>query len=106
MISVSKLTRLTKLSLDNTRITDNGLAALSSLSQLQYLNLVGTDISIDGLPPLSILPNLKQIFIFKTHISPNALTQLKQKMLQTVFDTSGYIVPFWVSDTAIFKKGK
>ncbi len=106
MLSVSKLTQLTKLSLDNTRITDKGLSALSSLSYLQYLNVVGTDITTEGLTPLSILPQLKQVFIFKTHISLDALTPLKQKMPQTVFDTGGYIVPFWVSDTAIFKKVK
>ena len=106
LVSVGKLTQLTKLSLDNTRITNTGLSALSSLTHLQYLNLVGTDITTEGLTPLSILPNLKQVFIFKTPISPDALAQLKQKMPQTVFDTGGYIVPFWASDTTVFKKVK
>ena len=106
MTTVAKLTNLTRLNLENTRITNAGLVALSSLSNLQYLNLVGTNITSDGLDPLSNLGKLKEIFLFKTAISADALTVLKQKMPQTVFDTGGYVVPFWNSDTAVYKKAR
>ena len=106
MTIVSKMTNLTRLNLDNTAITNKGLTALSSLSYLQYLNLVGTSITSDGLHPLSNLSQLKQVFLFKTSVSPNDLSVLQQKMPHTNFDTGGYIVPFWETDTAIFKKTK
>ncbi len=106
METVAKMTNLTRLNLDNTVITNNGLAALTSLSHLQYLNVVGTNVKSDGLHPLSNLSALKQVFLFKTTISPNDLRDLQQKMPQTVFDTGGYIVPSWDSDTAVFKKAK
>ncbi len=106
METVAKLTNLTRLSLDNTAISNQGLALLSSLNQLQYLNVVNTKITSDGLHPLSNLSVLKQVFLFKTTIAPNDLKDLQQKMPQTVFDTGGYIVPSWESDTAVFKKKK
>ncbi len=106
MTTVSKLTNLTRLNLDNTAITNQGLDGLTSLSHLQYLNVVGTNIKSDGLHPLSNLSALKQVFLYKTTVSPNDLSVLQQKMPQTVFDTGGYIVPSWVSDTAVFKKAR
>lgn len=106
MTTVAKLTNLTRLSLENTPISNNGLSALSALTHLQYLNLVGTNITGDRLGPLSNLSQLREVFLFKTRISPEVLVGLKQKMPQTAFDTGGYIVPSWVSDTAIFKKAK
>ena len=106
MTIVSKMTNLTRLNLDNTAITNKGLTALSSLSYLQYLNLVGTSITSDGLHPLSNLSQLKQVFLFKTSVSPNDLSVLQQKMPHTIFDTGGYIVPFWETDTVVFKKTK
>ena len=106
MTTVAKLTNLTRLSLENTAITNQGLASLGSLMHLQYLNLVGTNVKSDGLHPLSNLTELKQVFMFKTTISPNDLSVLQQKMPHTVFDTGGYIVPSWDSDTAVFKKVK
>jgi uncharacterized membrane protein len=106
LTTIAQFTHLTRLSIDNTRITNTGITYLSSLSQLKYLNLVGTDITTDGLGPLSNLTNLQQIFLFKTQISPEKLNALRLKMPHTVFDTGGYIVPSWTSDTAIFKKEK
>ncbi len=104
LVDVAKLKNLTRLSLENTRITDKGLAHLSSLTNLQYLNLVGTNITSAGLAPLSNLSKLQQVFMFKTAILSKDLATLKQKMPQTVFDTGGYIVPSWASDTAVFKR--
>lgn len=106
MATVTKMTNLTRLNLDNTAITNKGLAALTSLSHLQYLNVVGTKVESDGLYPLSNLSALKQVFLYKTTIASNDLKDLQQKMPQTVFDTGGYIVPSWESDTAVFKKAK
>ncbi len=104
MVAVAKLTNLTRLSLENTPLTDKGLASLTALSHLQYLNVVGTKVTSDGLLPLSNLTELKQVFLYKTSISSNMLSVLQQKMPHTVFDTGGYIVPSWTSDTAVFKK--
>ena len=101
--TIAQFTHLTRLSLDNTHITNVGITHLSPLSNLQYLNLVGTDITTDGLDPLSNLGKLQQIFLFKTLISPDKLKELQLKMPQTAFDTGGYLVPSWTSDTAVFK---
>ncbi len=106
MTTLAKMTNLTRLSLENTAITNKGLAALSSLSTLKYLNLVGTPITSAGLHPLSNLSQLKQVFLFKTVLSSTDLSVLQQKMPQTSFDTGGYIVPSWTSDTAVLKKAK
>lgn len=103
LTTIAEFTHLTRLSLDNTRITDAGIVHLSPLSNLQYLNLVGTDITTDGLDPLSNLGKLEQIFLFKTLVLPEKLKALQLKMPQTAFDTGGYVVPSWTSDTAVFK---
>ncbi len=104
MQTVSKLSNLTRLNLENTALTDKGLAAVSSLNRLQYLNLVGTNTTGEGLIPLSNLTNLKEVFLFKTGISPSSLIVIKQKMPNIVFDTGGYVVQSWASDTTVFKK--
>jgi uncharacterized membrane protein len=106
LTDIAKLTHLTRLNLENTRITNQGIAHLSALTQLQYLNVVGTDISTEGLIPLSNLSKLQQVFLFKTKIVPQSLNDLFLKMPHTVFDTGGYTVPSWTSDTAIYKKAK
>jgi hypothetical protein len=106
LTDIAQLTHLTRLNLENTRITNQGIARLASLTQLQYLNLVGTDISAEGLLPLSNLSKLQQAFLFKTKTTPQSLNDLVLKMPHTVFDTGGYNVPSWTSDTAIFKKAK
>ena len=104
MTTISKLTHLTRLSLDNTSITDKGLAQLSTLSELQYLNVVNTKITGSTLQSLSNLNHLEQVFLFNTPVSSVALKNIKQKMPRTIFNTGGYIVPKWTSDTAVFKK--
>jgi uncharacterized membrane protein len=106
LIDVAQLTQLRRLNLDNTHITNAGIAHLSTLTHLQYLNIVGTDITTEGLIPLSNLSNLQQVFLFKTSILPVKFKELQQKMPHTLFDTGGYKVPSWTSDTAIFKKDK
>jgi uncharacterized membrane protein len=106
LATVAQFTNLTRLNLENTNITNQGISNLATLTQLQYLNLVGTDISTEGLLPLSNLGKLQQVFLFKTKISSQSFNELVVKMPHTVFDTGGYIVPSWTSDTAIYKKAK
>ncbi|MBL7818252.1 MAG: hypothetical protein JNL70_24790 [Saprospiraceae bacterium] len=104
MRTVAQLTNLTRLSLDNTAITSQGVAQLATLTHLQYLNVVGTPISGESLYPLSHLTELREVFLYKTKVSTSVLESLKQKMPKVLFDTGGYQVPKWVSDTAIFKR--
>ena len=106
LTTIAQFPHLTRLNLENTRITNQGIARLSSLTQLQYLNVVNTDISTDCLLPLSNLSKLQQVFLFKTKTTPQSLNDLIVKMPHTVFDTGGYIVPSWESDTVIYKKPK
>jgi uncharacterized membrane protein len=106
LTDIAELTHLTRLNLENTRVTNQGIARLASLTQLQYLNLVGTDISAEGLLPFSYLGKLQQVFLFKTKRATQSLNDLVLKMPHTIFDTGGYNVPSWTSDTAIFKKAK
>jgi hypothetical protein len=104
LVTVGKLTNLTRLFLNNTDITDAGLQHLSGLTELQYLNLVNTKVTAQGLIPLSKLPKLKQLYVYKTAIKPSDYAQIKSLLPNTVIDTGGYVVPTWASDTSIFKR--
>lgn len=94
-----QLTKLTRLSLEHSKITDAGLAQLKSLSNLQYLNLNGTLITAAGLTQLKELANLTSIYIYQTPIKPEELASIKKSFAHTVIEAGNYTVPFLQSDT-------
>jgi mono/diheme cytochrome c family protein/uncharacterized membrane protein len=103
---ITKLTSLTRLSLEKTLITDKGLQQLKNLSQLQYLNLVGTKVTAQGVEQLKGLKNLQQIYLYQTAISHDEWDNLKKAFPKTMIDTGGYKVPMLISDTTEKKAPK
>ncbi|MCD2424108.1 hypothetical protein LQ567_15115 [Niabella pedocola] len=98
---IAKFTHLTRLQLANTKITDAGLAQLRSLQQLQVLNLVGTGITEKGLASLKELKSLRALYLYKTGVGTAAWARLKQSFPKTVLDSGGYTVPTLPTDTAL-----
>lgn len=67
---------LQELDLDNTQITDAGLAGLSRLPNLRVLHLDRTAVTSDGLASLRGLPNLEELYLMKSKVSDFGLEYL------------------------------
>lgn len=101
--STAKLSRLTRIYLNDTKITDSGVYYLKPLKQLQYLNLVNTNVSPKGLAQLAELKALKNIYCYQTNIHGRDFDRLKQSFPHTNLDTGGYVVSTLTTDTTVFK---
>jgi len=71
---------LEKLNLSNTKITDQGLAALGNLAALQELDVSRTDISDASFDLLTDFATLKKLNIEMTRFTPDAVQRLKQRL--------------------------
>ncbi|HJS56017.1 MAG TPA: c-type cytochrome domain-containing protein [Chitinophagaceae bacterium] len=103
LTTISHLTNLTRLQLDNTPITDKGLISLQPLLNLQYLNLVGTNITAQGLTALKNLQRLQALYIYKTFIVSSDWPALRSNFSKVTLDTGGYVVPTFETDTTMVK---
>ncbi len=103
---VGQLSNLTRLQLDNTPVTDKGLAHLSSLKKLQYLNLVNTAVTGNGIMQLKNLPDLQAVYLYKTKTGKSNWVNLRNAFPNVTLDTGGYVVPFLETDTMIVKPPK
>jgi hypothetical protein len=74
---ISRLTKLRRLSLDHTSVTDAGLRAIERLTQLESLSLSQTKIGDQGLMSISHLAHLQSLFLNQTAITDLGLQQLK-----------------------------
>jgi uncharacterized membrane protein/mono/diheme cytochrome c family protein len=101
--SIEKLSRLTRIYLNDTKITDSGLHYLKALKHLQYLNLMNTKVSQKGLAQLSELKALKNIYCYQTNIHGQDFDLLKRSFPQANLDTGGYVVPTLATDTTMYK---
>ncbi|MFT7616919.1 MAG: hypothetical protein ACI97A_000549 [Planctomycetota bacterium] len=72
--------RLMHLDLHKTKVTDKGMASIQGLKELRYLNLYGTEIGDNGLPNLTLLKRLESLFLWKTKVSPDGLKRLAQML--------------------------
>jgi uncharacterized membrane protein/mono/diheme cytochrome c family protein len=104
--NISNLSSLTRLSLERTAITDQGIGQFKNLGKLQYLNLIGTKVSAKGLEKLSGLKELRQIFLFQTLIQPSEVDQLKKLFPKAKIDLGGYKLEFLEGDTSKLKDPK
>ncbi|MEZ0483092.1 c-type cytochrome domain-containing protein [Fibrella aquatica] len=75
---LTSLKNLTRLNLDQTRLTDEGLGTLASLPNLEQLNLYGTVVTDKGLDVLTRYPNLKVVYLWQTQTSPEGIRRLQQ----------------------------
>lgn len=75
---LATLTKLQRLHLDGTDITDAQLKQLSPLTELTYLNLYNTQISDAGLTALEQCSKLQKVFLSQTRVTQAGITKLKQ----------------------------
>jgi hypothetical protein len=71
---------LQRLHLDQTKVTDAGLASLSKLKRLEYLNLRGTAVTDAGLKDLSSLTSLRALYAWQTAMTPEAVQALGEAL--------------------------
>lgn len=76
---LTDLRNLRKLNLDFTRITGDGLKALTKLPHLQSLSLSGTQIKAADLDQLTNIKDLHKLYLWKTGITGDALADLRRK---------------------------
>jgi hypothetical protein len=87
---IGALPNLTKLYLDYTLITDEGLSNLKNAKELRYLNLVGTGVSAKGIQHLQDLPRLQSVYLYQSQVKPESLPPLQKGMPRVYFDLGGY----------------
>lgn len=88
LVALSKITWLKRLFLDDTLITDEGLALLSRLSELEELSLSGTNLNGSFLNYLSKLTKLKKLDLSRTKIGDGCLAYLSNFIALEEFDLS------------------
>ncbi|KAI8061648.1 hypothetical protein BC940DRAFT_370641 [Gongronella butleri] len=81
MDAISRMTRLTYLSLSGTKITDQGLATLSELHELQELFLDRTHITDQGIVAIKDLKHLITLSIAATLVTDDGLQVLGDETL-------------------------
>jgi uncharacterized membrane protein/mono/diheme cytochrome c family protein len=79
LINISKLTNLTRLSLENTLVSDEGISTLRALSFLQYLNLVNTQVSDRSLTSIASVKKLKAVYLWKTKFTKQGIDELRSR---------------------------
>lgn len=80
------LTKLTKLYLVDTKLTDAGLAHLKEMKDLQVLSLVGTPITDAGLEHLKEVKGLKELYLFGTQVTDEGVKKLKEALPELKID--------------------
>lgn len=103
---LSSFPHLTRLSLDDTRITDTALVSVAGLTSLVYLNLKGTWITAEGLEKLNSHPRLQEVYLFQTKIDSAERAKLRSGFSKTHLDFGGYQVPSLATDTTVLKAAK
>ena len=101
--TIASCTSLTKLSINNTNISDAQLSKLNTLDNLQYLNLVNTKISLSGLVKLTNLKKLTQLYIGQTEISSTNLNKIKNVFPNAKIDFGNYQLEKLATDTQLVK---
>jgi mono/diheme cytochrome c family protein len=77
---LQQFSKLQRLHINGTDVTDKQLEALSQLPELSYLNLYNTQISDAGLDALHDCPSLRKIFLSQTQATPAGINQLKKAL--------------------------
>ena len=74
---IARHTRLQKLWLSSTGVTDAGLIELQSMKRLRVLGLARTGITDAALKHLAAIKSLREVFIFPTKVTDGAVDELK-----------------------------
>lgn len=99
MIRVANLKNLYRLFLENTRVTDKGVALLKPLTQMRYLNLSRTQVTPAGIKSLAPLQQLRYLYLYREGVSGKAWLDNAGGIPLSIIDTGGYKVPTLASDT-------
>ena len=78
LASIIRFTRLKRLRLSCTNITDVALQHVSQLKKLEALFLDGTDVTDASIPLLKRLPNLRELSLRGTRVSEAGVEELKR----------------------------
>jgi len=89
MKALKTLTGLHVLQIGTTAITDAGLANISGLTQLEQLGLRGTKISDAGLAHIGNLTNLTSLNVAETHVTDAGIAHLAKLTKLEVLSLSG-----------------
>lgn len=83
---IDKLSNLTQLNLQDTKVTDDSLTELAKLPMLQVVNLQDSGISDEGLRNLESVPTLELVFLKDSIVSPSSAQALSRRMPACSFD--------------------
>lgn len=83
---LAKLKNLTKLHLEHTGVTDQGIAQIKSLPHLEYLNVIDTKVGDAGLKIIATIKGLRSIYVWQSAVTDSAVAQTarQNKGLQIV----------------------
>jgi uncharacterized membrane protein/uncharacterized protein YjbI with pentapeptide repeats len=101
--SIGSLTNLTRLNLDDTKLTGERLSDLNPLTNLLYLNLSNTQIAVASVVSLSFLKNLQSLYLYNTNIKNEELMILQKAFPSTKIELVPYQVPSLPTDTVVVK---
>ena len=100
---IGKLTNLTRLYLNDSKISDSAMTTINNLKELRYLNLVNTRVSGNGLSKLNDLKNLKSLYLYNTAVTAADWNRVQKLFPTTTLDSGGYVVPTLAKDTTEVK---
>jgi len=101
--ALKSLSNLTRVSLDDTPVTDAALTDLALLPRLSYLNLKGTSVTLAGIEKLKNATNLRHLYLYQTKIKAGDQAKIRALLPKTLVDFGGYEVPTLLSDTQVVK---
>jgi hypothetical protein len=77
LAQIAQHTKLQKLWLSQTGVTDVGLIELQSMKRLRVLGLARTGITDAGLKYLAAIKSLREVYVFPTKVTDSAVDELK-----------------------------
>ncbi len=95
---IALLTNLTRLNVDDTKITDAGLNDLK-LEKLEYLNLNNTKITSSGIAHLVAIKHLHSLYLYGTNIKSEEVESIKKLFPNVMIEIGNYQVPLIPFDT-------
>lgn len=72
---IAKLKNLTKLHLEHSGVTDQGIAQIKSLPHLEYLNVIDTKMGDAGLKNIASMKGLRSIYVWQSGVTDSAVAQ-------------------------------
>ena len=102
--AVARLKNLRVLYLNNTQVSDAGLAKLAPLSELRWLSLVDTRATDASIETFLKLKNLSTLFLFEADLSAEGIRKMVETRKEFKIDTGNYRLEKLATDTIEFKK--